>query len=128
MGGRLVFDGDCGFCTRSASWLARLDRRGRVEARPLQMPGAPEWVHATRSECRDKVRWLGADGRPRSGAAAINAALAAALGTRLPSTLYRVSAGPQERLYDWVAANRSRLPGTTPHCRAHPEDCRGAQE
>lgn len=121
--GRLVFDGDCGFCTRSAGWLRRLDRSHRIDMRPLQRSGAPEWVGATRAECLDSVRWLGADGHRRSGAEAISAALGAALGTSLPLALHRVSAGPQERIYDWVAANRSRLPGATPHCHAHPADC-----
>ena len=124
MGGRLVFDGDCGFCTRCVSWLGRLDRGSRVDTRPLQMPGAPESVLSTRAECLDSVQWLGEDGHPRSGAEAVNAALGVALQTRLPLALYRISARAQERVYRWVAANRSRLPGSTPHCRAHPDDCR----
>lgn len=128
MDGRLVFDGNCGFCTRSVDWLRRLDRHHRVDTRPLQMPGAPESVRSTRAECLDQVQWLGDDGYRRSGAEAVNAALGAALSTRLPLALYRISAGAQERVYTWVAANRHRLPGTTPHCRTHADECGGPDE
>ena len=30
MGGTLIFDGDCGFCTRSRDLLIKLDRRHRL--------------------------------------------------------------------------------------------------
>ena len=122
--GRLVFDGDCGFCTRSVGWLRRLDRGGHVDARPLQSPGVPESVGATLEQCLERLQWLGRDGRRRSGAEAVNVALAAALCTRAPLALYRVSAGVQERAYAWVAANRYRLPGATAHYSVHPGECR----
>lgn len=121
--GRLVFDGRCGFCTRSVHWLKRLDRHDRVESVPLQSPGAPASVGATEEQCSQAVQWLGSDGRRHSGAAAVNAALSAALGTRLPLRLYVVTRPVQDRLYDWVAANRSRLPSAVPHCTEHPDDC-----
>ena len=124
MDGRLVFDGNCGFCTRSVRWLRRLDRGHHIDMAPLQNPGAPESVRATRAECLDQVQWLGDDGRRRSGAEAVNAAVGAALRTRLPLVLYRISARGQERGYTWVAENRYRLPGATPHCRTHPDECR----
>lgn len=121
--GRVVFDGRCGFCTRSTGWLHRLDRRGRVDIRPLQAPGAPESVGRTADECLERVQWLGSDGRLRSGADAVNAALSTALGTRAPLHLYRLTAVAQDRVYTWVAANRYRLPGATPHCSTHPAEC-----
>lgn len=121
--GRLVFDGRCGFCTRSMHWLKRLDRHNRVEAVPLQSPGAPASVGATEEQCYQAVQWLGSDGRHHSGAAAVNAALSAALGAPLPLWLYAVTRPVQDRIYDWVAANRGRLPGTAPHCTEHPDDC-----
>jgi len=120
---RLVFDGRCGFCTRSAGWLWRLDRHRRIELLPLQAPGAPDSVGATEAECRESLRWLGTAGVRHSGAAAANAALATALGSRMPMSLYRLSSGVQERLYDWVAANRYRLPGVRSHCDISPDDC-----
>ena len=121
--GRLVFDGECGFCTRSAGWLRRLDRHGRIELQPYQRDGAPESVGVTAEQCREAVQWLGADGVRRSGADAVNAALSTALGTSLPARVYGATAGVQERVYTWVADHRSRLPGAVPHCEANPQDC-----
>lgn len=120
---RLLFDGRCGVCTRSVAWLRRLDRHARIVTVPLQAPGAPESVGATEAECLASVQWRGSDGVRRSGADAANAALATALGSRMPLVLYRATAGVQERIYDWVAANRYRLPGITPHCETSPTDC-----
>jgi predicted DCC family thiol-disulfide oxidoreductase YuxK len=120
---RLVFDGRCGFCTRSIGWLRQLDRHQRVETVPLQAPGAPDSVGATEAECLDALRWQGEDGARLSGAAAANAALAMALGSQVPMLLYRLTSGVQERAYSWVAANRYRLPGVRPHCEKVPADC-----
>jgi len=121
--GRLVFDGQCGFCTRAAGWLRRIDRRQRVEILPLQAPGAPESVGVTEAECLVSLRWQGEDGVRLSGAAAANAALACALGSRVPVVLYRLSSRVQERGYVWVAANRYRLRGVRPYCESAPAEC-----
>lgn len=124
--GTLLFDGRCGFCTRSVGWLARLDRHHRVTAIPNQSPGAAERYRLTPARLAESVWWIGLDGVPRSGAEAVNHALAAALGTRLPVLLYLRVPGMrrlQEAVYRWVAANRHRLPGTTPWCTRHPADC-----
>lgn len=124
--GVLVFDGRCGFCTRSVGWLRRVDRRRRVELVPLQLPGAPARVGATVEECLAAVRWQHADGSRAAAAEAINSALAAALGTPVPVLVYRVTRRLQEWLYRWVADNRYRLPGATPWCERYPADCRAA--
>lgn len=120
---RLVFDGRCGFCTRSVGWLRRLDRHQRVQTVPLQAPGAPESVGATKAECLASLRWRGADGVRLSGAAAANAALATALGSRVPMLLYHHTSGVQEGGYAWVAANRYRLRGVRPYCEKAPTEC-----
>ena len=120
---RMVFDGDCGFCTRSVGWLRALDRRGRVELRPYQEPGIPESIGTDAATCAEAVQWLGPDGRRRAGAEAVNAALDTVTGTRLPSTLYRATGAVQERVYRWVADHRGRFPGTTPFCETHPDRC-----
>jgi predicted DCC family thiol-disulfide oxidoreductase YuxK len=36
MGWVVFFDGDCGFCSQSVRWLARLDKAGRIDFAPLQ--------------------------------------------------------------------------------------------
>jgi predicted DCC family thiol-disulfide oxidoreductase YuxK len=121
--GRLVFDGECGFCTRCVGWLRVLDRGGRVDARPYQSPGVPASIGATTEQCAEAVQWLGPDGVRRSGAEAVSGVLSTVVGTRLPSLLYRATSGLQDAAYCWVADHRGRFPGTTPHCHAHPQDC-----
>jgi predicted DCC family thiol-disulfide oxidoreductase YuxK len=121
LGVTLVFDGCCGFCTRTVRWLLRLDRHERVHAVPSQLPGTPQRLGLTPAECAAAAWVVDADGTRHRGAGAVNAALAAALGTSLPVRLYRV--GPigrlQDRAYAWVARNRHQLPGITPWCEAH---------
>ncbi len=124
----LLFDGECGFCTRSRGWLESLDRHGRIETLPYQQPGAPESIGASLDECSHSVQWRGPDGVRLAGAAAVNAALGSALGTTLPSRLYRISSRPQERLYDLVARHRRRLPGMAPWCSTHPGRCGSSVE
>ena len=118
----LLFDGCCGFCTRSIQWLSRLDRHQRVRPVPCQLPGAPGRHGLTAAECAAAAWAVDADGNRHRGAGAVNVALAAALGASLPVRLYRVRpvGWLQDVAYAWVARNRSRLPGTTPWCQAHP--------
>ena len=125
----LVFDGRCGVCTRSAEWLRRRDRRGRIRLHPSQRPGVLERFGVTEAEAAAAV-WAfetGASGAPsrHRGAAAINRALDVALGVRLLMPFYRLPLirQAQDRGYRWVAEHRHRLRGTTPWCTAHPEDC-----
>ena len=119
----LVFDGECGFCTRTLGWLRLVDRRRLIETAPYQRPGVPEQLGISREQCSTSVQWRGTDGSRAEGAAAINAALAFALGSRWPERIYRRSAGVQQRAYRWVAENRRRLPGITPWCTRYPDDC-----
>jgi predicted DCC family thiol-disulfide oxidoreductase YuxK len=119
----LVFDGYCGFCTRSVGWIRRLDRSDRIELLPYQAAGVPEAHGLSHADCEAAVWALGPGSERHRGAAAVNAALAAALGVRLPMALYRLSVVGwlQDAVYAWVARNRRRLPGVTPWCISHPE-------
>lgn len=119
----LVFDGNCGFCTRALGWLRLVDRRRVIESVPYQRPGVPESLGLTEAKCADSVRWRGSDGEQASGAEAVSASLAVALDARWPRGLYRHTSGIQQRLYRWVATNRHRLPGVTPWCTRYPGDC-----
>ena len=59
------------------------------------------------------------------GAEGVNAAISAALGTRLPLMIYRIPGirQLQELVYRWVANHRYRFRGTTPYCESHPVAC-----
>jgi predicted DCC family thiol-disulfide oxidoreductase YuxK len=120
--GLLIFDGRCGFCTRTVGWLRLLDRDARITTVPYQQPGAPERAGATRAACADEVHFA-AGGRTVRGAAAVNAALAVALRTDLPERIYSRTAPVQDRVYAWVSRHRGRLPGIAPWCERYPDLC-----
>lgn len=126
----VVFDGQCGVCTRAAAVLARIDRRDRVRLHPAQRPGVLERFGLS-AEDAAAAAWAFVDGSPDRryrGAAAVNRALDAALGGRVLSVLYRLPGMRQlqNRAYRWVAEHRYRLRGVTPWCTQHPEDCADA--
>jgi predicted DCC family thiol-disulfide oxidoreductase YuxK len=121
----LVFDGRCGVCSRFVRVMKRLDRKQRVTAMPYQKPGVPASVGLTAEACRKAAWAVTPEGGRYRGAGAVNLAVAVALGTNLPYAFYRLPLikRAQDRAYDWIAANRHRLPGDEPHCSQHPEEC-----
>jgi predicted DCC family thiol-disulfide oxidoreductase YuxK len=123
--GTLFFDGACGMCTRSRDLLLRMDRTGNLQTEPLQSPGVAQRLGIAPTSLLDSVRWLDSSGAVYSGAQAANAALSAAVGTRIPLVIYRIPGirFVEEAIYRWVAANRHRFPGTTPYCESHPSAC-----
>jgi predicted DCC family thiol-disulfide oxidoreductase YuxK len=125
MTGTLVFDGNCGFCTRSRAVLLRMDRHQRIRTIALQHPEAAVRTGLDCDALRESVWWLNDNGTLWSGAHAISAALSAALGTRVPLWLQRMPVLRQlsEGVYRWVAAHRFRLPGGVPWCTKHPDEC-----
>lgn len=106
--------------------MKALDRDRRVTAVPYQKPGIPASAGLSIEECEAYVWAVAPGGRRYRGAEAINVSLGVALGTRLPHALYKLP--PVSRLqdlaYDWVAANRGRLPGSEPYCSLYPSQCR----
>ena len=121
-GGVLVFDGYCGFCTRSALALRRLDRLDRVRALPLQAPRVLQLVGITREKALHEAYWVGADGVRRGGAGAMAEAFQAAADIPMVVPLYRLPGLRQaaDRAYRWVAEHRRLLLGVTPYCEAFP--------
>ena len=111
----LVYDGQCGFCVRSARWIeARLPTDARVE--PWQSLDLDR-LGLSRQEAEAAVWWLeDCPSRPRRwrGAEAIGRSLVAAGGPWRVCGL--LIAHPPLRwlarfVYARVAANRHRLPG-----------------
>lgn len=119
----LVYDGDCGFCTRSVFLARRLPARVRWAAEPWQELALSE-LRTTRDRASHEVLWVDEDHRVFGGAAAVAQLLR---GTRAPwSWLGALMSGPvlgsvAEWAYRRVANNRHRLPGTTPACRLRPQ-------
>lgn len=117
--GRLVYDADCGFCTRSARWLAG-GRRNRVEIVPWQSSGELDTWGLTEDDVTARAYWVGSGGDVLPGSQAIGAAMVARGGLALPvgrvitSSFVRPLSGV---VYGWVASNRYQMPGGTDTCR-----------
>lgn len=123
----LVYDGDCGFCTRSVRALGQLR---------LAQPRVVAYQHAdlaalglTREQSEHQVQWVAADGSVDGGAQAVaRLLLASGLPWSLAGAVLRV---PPFRwlaalAYRLVADNRHRLPGSTPACALPPSERPGA--
>jgi len=115
MAGHLVYDADCGFCTRSAAWL---------DAAPVPWHTLDlDAVGATQEQADANAGWL-VDGRiTLLGAPAIGAALRARGGSaRLLGWAMTVPGvrGLAGLVYPRIAANRHRMPGGTAACRYEP--------
>ena len=104
----LVYDGECGFCTRLARWVELHDRHGRVAARPNQEAGLIESLGLSRAEV-DRASWaVGADGR-FEGAAGISRVLRElGGGWKVLGSLYLVPpvGWVEDRYYKRVARRR----------------------
>jgi predicted DCC family thiol-disulfide oxidoreductase YuxK len=116
----LVFDGDCGFCTVSVTWLFRQVRPDGVEAVRYQsydLAGAG----LTAERARYEVLWVpGGGGEVLGGARAIARLLRAAerpywRGVGRVLDMFPVS-WLAKRVYRVVARNRQRMPGGTEAC------------
>ena len=114
----LVFDGDCGFCTRSVNVVAAWDRDGLVEIVPFQaadvlarFPWIEEKAYA------EAMQLVGPGGETWSGAAAAERLVKILPGGRPLGCLFTLPyARPvADRVYRLVARNRTRI-GCGTHC------------
>ncbi len=118
----LVYDGDCAFCTSCARALERIGPDAEIV--PWQLTDLPA-LGISEERAADAVQWVQIDGAVRSGHEAIAATLNTAGGiwrivgrmTMLPGISWMAA-----RAYRLVAANRYRLPGSTPACAVKPRD------
>lgn len=111
----------------TAAWLKAIDRRDRVTIVPFQTPDGLGQYGLTLEACRQAAWAVTPAGQRLRGAAAIQGALDAALGTCVFLWFYQLPGMRwlQDRIYRWVARVRHRLPGVRPYCSAHPEACIG---
>lgn len=116
--GLLIYDGDCGFCTRTAAWLRRRLPPGySVEA--SQRVSDLEAFGLSRREVHEAAYWIDPGGRKLRGHRAIIRAVESSRGA-LGSLSKAAKVWPIDPLASWVyevvARNRHRLPGATDHC------------
>ena len=122
VGPLLVFDGDCGFCTRSARWIQRKLPDG-VQVEPWQALDL-DGLGLTVDDVTGAAWWLSpTQPRPARGHEAIGWALAAAggaWGTVGRLIVRRPGCWLARPVYALVARNRHRMPGGTPACQTPP--------
>lgn len=122
----LVYDGDCGFCTRSVRFVERL---------PVQVVLVP-WqstdlaaLGTSEERARREVLLIDEDDIVYGGADAASALLRRCKGAwRVPG--YALAVPGLRALASWtyrgVSANRYRFPGVTPACRLPREEWPGS--
>lgn len=116
--GRLLFDGDCGFCTKSIAWL---------DARSMLGQQAVPWQSVPEDELPVPVQRLTTevvlerpDGRVLGGADALTASVRTSgsplrfLGMVVGAPGVRVLA---RAVYRVIARNRYRMPGSSDACK-----------
>lgn len=107
----LIYDGDCGFCTRCASWLAQRLPTGIPVVAWQELPSL-EALGLTEAEVRTAAYFIDTSGHAWRGEAAIARSLIvcgggwAMLGWALALPPLRWLAAPAYRL---VARNRSKI-------------------
>ena len=122
---KLIFDGDCGFCTSSATWLAdRLQRSDgpNAEVVPWQFTDLAA-IGTTSHRARREVLWLGTDQKLYGGAPAFAEWLKFRGGPY--GVIGRVMTAPGVKqlaaaVYRLIANNRYRMPGGSPACALPP--------
>jgi predicted DCC family thiol-disulfide oxidoreductase YuxK len=121
-GALLVYDADCGFCTRAVQWAVRVVEPA---VRPVPSYALDLAAHGLTQERVDReMVLLPPYGASRGGAMAAAGVLRRARGRHAVAwrALGRVLAVPPVRwaaalVYRTVAHNRHRLPGATDACR-----------
>lgn len=119
----LVYDADCGFCTASASWLAR---RGGFDIQAWQFIDDLSAHGLNEKLVEEAAHWVDDGERVASGSDAIGRALIARGGAMtlagrfVLSPIVRPAA---RRAYAIIARNRHLMPGGTVACKIpqHPE-------
>lgn len=133
--GTLLYDPDCGFCTRSAQLLARWPVTCRIE--PMT-PARLAELAVDPARAAAEIPFVHATGEVAYGAAGIAAALRTSRADRSAPTgrlravaaallrlAGRILASPgiapvAARVYRWVAEHRHELPGGTVACALAP--------
>lgn len=113
----LIFDGDCAICTTSANVITRWIRP-RCDVEPWQRTDIAAFG-LTAQECTTAVQFVNAQRRVYSGSRAVMQMLRTA--PQPWPVLGAIGDAPgvawvADRVYRWIAANRDRLPGSTPAC------------
>ncbi len=122
----VIFDGMCGFCTRTVRLLRARDPDSRITWVPCQRLASDDTL---RRPCEAAVIAITETGEHSTGAQAFARILTTLTGSYWP---VRIAALPVAQTllslgYRLIALLRSRLPGDDPWCNQYPDDCLPSQ-
>ena len=124
----LVYDGDCGFCTRCVRLVERMPTGAEIVAWQLTDLDA---LGTSAARAEYELLWVHRDGRIEGGADAVAALLEECGGWRRAAGRLirrRVVNRLAHKVYRLVADNRHRLPGGTPACSLPADERPGARQ
>lgn len=113
----LIYDADCGFCTRSAKWLAR---GGSVKIKPWQGIRDLEALGLTESMVETAAYWAdGGEVQAAAEEAIASALIAKGSGWQIAGRFILLPGVRQlaKPVYKLIAKNRHAMPGGTDTCR-----------
>lgn len=115
----LIYDADCGFCQKSINIYQRLDILKRTKCIPLQNKEILDRYQISFEKAATSIHFCTKKGTIYRGARAVNASLDRLVGS-IPifSFIYHIPVIKwiQNKVYDYIADNRYRLPGSTGTC------------
>ncbi|WP_134322633.1 thiol-disulfide oxidoreductase DCC family protein [Cumulibacter soli] len=113
----LVYDGDCGICTKCVGFVERHLTKD-VDIVAFQHADLSS-LGLTAAQCEQAVQWVEPDGRTSAAHMAVGDLLKASGWQWRPLAflaLVRPFRWIAAVVYTWIAKNRHRLPGGTPAC------------
>ena len=117
----LIYDGDCGICTRLARFAERR-LRPRAEVRASQQLDLAAYG-VTAAQCAEALQLVTAEGRVHSAQDAVARLLLVSRPLWRPAGAVLLLPGVNALAgvaYRWVARNRYRLPGASDACAVPP--------
>jgi predicted DCC family thiol-disulfide oxidoreductase YuxK len=126
----VIYDADCGFCTRTKTWMEALDHFGLIRWLPRFHPET-EKLNISNEASERALQWVNGEDRASGYRAVKRIAMrlplfwagVAVLGWLSPWALLApavfltpVSNPVGDPVYAWIARNRHRLPGASAAC------------
>lgn len=119
----LIYDGDCGICTRLAGFAGRR-LRPRAEVRASQELDLAAYG-VTEAQCAEALQLVTAQGRVYAAQDAVARLLLISRPAWRPAGLVLLLPGVNALAgvaYRWIARNRYRLPGASDACAVPPAE------
>ncbi|HEU0164213.1 MAG TPA: DUF393 domain-containing protein [Thermomicrobiales bacterium] len=114
----LLFDGNCGFCTRTVLWVQAKDTQGRIDVIPCQVAVRNGTHDVSEGDCGKSIWAFTAEGHVEGGAQAAALVASELMGRRWPVQVAKLPVIKQslDLGYRFIANNRHRLPGIKGMC------------